>query len=89
MATETPEEREARQYKQLLRDYGRLAADNPDMIGEMRESLKFSAAFIISNRQETVIQFRKLVGELDAFLAACQTGEIDLERFLKALGEEE
>ncbi|MFH1115816.1 MAG: hypothetical protein V1792_18050 [Pseudomonadota bacterium] len=83
MEDETPDELEIREYKLLFRDYARMAVKYPDAIDSLRDWLKQSAALMISNREETVIHFRKLAEEVDAFLAACQTGEIDPHRFLE------
>ncbi len=86
-----PEEHDARylqEYKKMIKEYARMAADNPDMIEQMRVSLKASAALIISNKPETVSEFREVVNEVDAFLHACQTGEVDPRELLESLDDE-
>jgi len=82
------DEEYVREYKKMLGGYAKLAAEHPEMIGELRAALEASAAMMISDRPEAVIEFRKLAEEVDAFLHACQTGEVDPQAVLDRLGEE-
>ena len=65
------------EYQAMLSIYAQIAAQHPEMIEVLREAIGTSADLIISNRSETIKEFRRLGKELDAFLAACQSGEID------------
>ncbi|MBM9537113.1 hypothetical protein [Desulfobulbus alkaliphilus] len=88
MLPEEHDDRYIKEYKKMIKEYARMAADNPDMIEEMRASLKASASLIISNKPEAVSKFREIVNELDAFLHACQTGEVDPRALSESLDDE-
>ena len=70
-----------RQFTEVLKRFAGLIADRPDMIDSLRESLKLSAQMMMSNKPEAVTEFRDLAGEIDQFMHACKTGEIDPVKF--------
>ena len=74
----------------MIREYARMAADYPDMVGQLRAALETSAAMMMSNRPETVSEFRELANakEVDAFLLACQTREVNPRALLELLDKE-
>ena len=71
------DEKYMKEYKNMLKEYAKMAADYPEMTGQLRAALEASAAMMMSNNPEAVTEFRKVAKEVDAFLQACQTGEID------------
>ncbi len=77
-----------KEYKLTLKKFAIMAADYPNMIGQLRVALKASASAMISNRPETVSEFQRLAEEIDAFLSACQTGEVDPHAFIRSLDNE-
>ena len=70
------------EYKSLLSTVARLIAENPNAVDSLRETLKLSAQLMWSNNQQTVIDYRKLTDEMDSFILACKTGEIDPKSFI-------
>lgn len=82
------EERYIKEYQMMIKEYAKIAADYPDMTDHLRAALKASAAMMMSNRRETISEFCKVAEEVDAFLQACQTGEIDPRRLFERLDEE-
>jgi hypothetical protein len=76
------------EYKNMIKEYARMAADHPDMIGQLRAALEASSAMMFSNSPEAVSEFRKMVKEVDAFLQACQTGEVDPQTLWEQLDKE-
>ena len=76
-------------YKSALKEFARMAAEYPDMIDNLRANLKFSAATLITNRPNVKTDFGKAVDEMDSFLKACQTGEVDPHAVWRAMDEEE
>jgi len=76
------------EYKKMIREYARMAANFPDMIGQLRTALKTSAAMMMSNRPEAISEIRGLAKEVDAFLHACETGEVDPRSLLEHLDKE-
>lgn len=77
-----------KEYKNMLKEYAKMAADYPEMTGQLRAALEASAAMMMSNNPEAVSEFRKVAKEVDAFLHACQTGEVDPQTLWKRLEEE-
>ncbi|MBF0552030.1 MAG: hypothetical protein HQK60_16035 [Deltaproteobacteria bacterium] len=82
------EERYIKEYQMMIKDYARMAANYPDMTDQLRTALKASAAMMISNSPEAISEFRKLAEDVDAFLHACQTGEIDPCTLLQRMDKE-
>lgn len=82
------DEKYMKEYKNMLKEYARMAADYPEMVGQMRTALEASAAMMMSNNPEAVSECRKVVKEVDAFLQACQTGEVDPQTLWKRLDKE-
>ena len=77
-------------FQEVLKHFSRLIKNHsPERIEEIRDALKFSATHLVSNRPESVNDFRKLAGEMDGFLLACKTGEIDPTGLLDEDFEEE
>ena len=76
------DERFLEEYRKVFQDYARLDTDYQEMVDPLREALKTSATLIMSSNPETVETFRNMVKEIDAFLAACQTGDVTPERFV-------
>lgn len=69
-------------YFEILSGFARMASNYPERIGEMREALKFSASMMISNRPEAVKMFQQACQDVDSFLAACESGELDPKNFI-------
>ncbi len=65
-----------------------MAADSPDMIDQLTAALKRGTAMMKSNRPEAISEFRKAAEEVDAFLHACQTGDLDTLGLFEHLDEE-
>ncbi len=82
------DEQYLKEYKKMLKEYAKMAADYPEMTGQMRAALETSAAMMMSNHPEAISEFRKVVKELDAFLQACQTGEVDPNTLWESLDKE-
>lgn len=80
----TPEHDEAylAEYRQMLQSYARLVVEHPESVEQVRAALQTSARLMISNRPEAIAHFNQLVQEIDAFLTACQTGEIEPKQFV-------
>ena len=74
-----------REYKKIIRVCARIAADSPDMVGQMRVALETSAALMTSNKPELTSEFRETAKELDAFLRACETGTVNPRSLLERL----
>lgn len=85
MQSKEQDEKYIREYKKMLKGFAEIAMEHPEMIDQLRIALKSSAALMLSNRPETVSEFRSLAQEVDAFLQACKTGEVDPQGFLKSL----
>jgi hypothetical protein len=75
-------------FTNMLKEYAKMAADYPEMTGQLRAALEASAAMMMSNNPEAVSEFRKVAKEVDAFLHACQTGEIDPRTLWERLDKE-
>jgi len=88
MTMDEADEAYVKEYKKTLKEYARMAANYPDMIGQLRAALAASAAMMMSNRPEAVSEFRGLAKEVDAFLHACETGEVNPKCFLERLDNE-
>jgi len=67
----------------MLSVYAKMAAEHPELIDAYREALKTSSTLMLSNCPELINEFRRLAGDLDAFLMACKTGEIVPQDFIK------
>jgi hypothetical protein len=89
MQPDEMDDQEMIEYKAVLKKFARMAADHPEMIDNIRASLKFCASAMITNRPETKVEFGKAVEEMDSFLNACQTGEVDPHAFIRSMDEEE
>ncbi|WP_462270200.1 hypothetical protein [Desulfobacter sp.] len=77
-----------KKYKSVLKQFAEMAANDPDMIPELRRVLKISAASMLSNRPDTILEFQKLGEEIDSFLSACQIGEIDPHTFIQSFEDQ-
>jgi hypothetical protein len=77
-----------KEYKKMPKEYAIMAAKHPDVIDQLRAVLSASSVVMISNSPETVLEFRRLAEELDSFLGACQTGEVDPHAFIRSLDDE-
>ncbi|MFO7885090.1 MAG: hypothetical protein R6U68_09720 [Desulfobacteraceae bacterium] len=73
------------EYQSTLKEFARMAVSQPNMIDQLRVALKASASAMISNVPEAVTEFQQLAEEIDAFLNACQSGEIDPNKFIQRL----
>jgi len=82
------EERYLKEYNRMIKEWAKMAADYPDMTDQLRAALKASSAMMESNRPEAKSEFRKVAEEVDAFLNACQTGEIDPRRIFERLDKD-
>ncbi len=89
MQTDEMNEQELIEYKHILKDFAMMAAEHPEMIDKLREAMKFSASAMVTNRPKTKVEFGKLVEEMDSFLNACQTGEVDPHAFIRGMDDEE
>ena len=76
------DEKYYKEYMKCMRIWVEMAIEHPDLIDEMRRNIKLSASLMYSNRPETVSAFRELSEEIDSVLEACQTGEIDIQKWL-------
>lgn len=88
MAIEQADEAYVQEYKKLLREIAAMAAKHLGMVGQLRGALEVSAAMMMSNSPEAVTEFRELAKEVDAFLHACETGEVDPRSLLERLDKE-
>jgi len=88
MPMEQADEAYVQEYKKMIREYAGMAANHPDMLGQLRAALEASAAMMMSNRPEAISEFRELAKEVDAFLHACETGEVDPRSLLERLDKE-
>lgn len=77
-----------KEYKEMIKGFAKMAANYPEMTDQLRVALKTSASLMISNRPDSISEFRKLAEEVDAFLQACQTGEIEPSRLVECLDKE-
>lgn len=74
-----------KEYRRMLKGYAQLAAEHPERIDQLREAVEFTASVMISNCPGVVTEFRKLSQEIDAFLQACKTGEVNPADLLERL----
>lgn len=88
MPTEEKGEAYVQEYKKMIGEYARMAADHPEMLGQLRAALQASGAMMMSNRPEAVSTFRELVKEVDAFLHAFETGEVNPQSLLDRLDKD-
>lgn len=81
---EEPEEyeEETEEYEEAMAQLSGLIVNHPERIDEIRESLAFSAKYMVSSPEDKA-GFQSLVEDMDAFLSACKTGELDPQEFLK------
>jgi hypothetical protein len=75
------DERYIAEYQKTLQSYANLVTNHPEIIDQLRDVLKTSARSMVSNHPKAITDFEKMVEELDAFLIACKTGEIDPKQF--------
>lgn len=52
------------------------------------QDARYIKEYKISNRPEAVAEFHRLAEEVDSFLSACQTGEVDPHAFIRSLDDE-
>ncbi len=77
-----------KRYKSMLRGFAEMAASDPDIVGQLKDVLKISATAMISNRPDSVSEFQRLAEEVDSFLSACQTGEVDPHSFVQSFDDQ-
>lgn len=70
-------------YNEVLEGFARLAAQAPDQIDSLREALQFRADFVVSNNPSFISGYQEATAEIDAFLSAIKTGEIDPQSFIQ------
>ena len=70
------------EFRKLLGELARIAQEHPDMIDELTKMMGLSASLMVSNRPDVADDFQTAVQDAQAFLKACQSGEIDPESFI-------
>ncbi len=70
------------EHRKLLNDLARIAKDHPERMDELRQMMLLSASLMRSDRSEIVENFQDTAKDAEAFLKACQTGEINPEDFI-------
>lgn len=76
-------EPESREHRDFLLRIAKIIVEEPERVEDCRETLKYSARMMISNQPEAVSAFQKLVEEVDSFIHACRSGEIDPKAFIE------
>ncbi|MBM3263519.1 MAG: hypothetical protein FJY97_08875 [candidate division Zixibacteria bacterium] len=83
MQTSNEEERQyLEEYKKVLSNLAAIASEHPEMIGMLRAALKQNASLTITDSPGVVAEMQQLTDKVDAFLAACQSGEVRPEDFI-------
>ncbi len=75
-----PKEMDEKTYEEflnLLSTVSEFVVAHPDSIDMLRKALKTSAALMYSNRPEVIEDYQDVTRDVDSFLQACKTGEVD------------